>query len=269
MRFVGEYRRITRSCATRDWSSGTHDEVLARHRGSHLLQRFLTDRSLDHCHAGANVLDRARDRPKEALGPGSHVLGNFHVKAPAARRAWLWRDTGELAPAWEGFTIDWMIAEGARRQGDRTDLQLSHADILHDHHDTWLPIEEDYAELADEHEKRWIDRARQAVRLAVDEAQEHRGQLIAVDVDQVSASVAQDFWVSITIMEEYAERWVIVDRLGTDKRPVDLDTAWALADTAFDGIDDEDVTEILQKTAILDGAYVIDPGRAYAWSAIV
>jgi hypothetical protein len=38
---------------------------------------------------------------------------------------------------------------------------------------------------------------------------------------------------------------------------------------AFDGIDNEDITEILQKTTILDGAYTIDPARVYAWSAIV
>jgi hypothetical protein len=30
------------------------------------------------------------------------------------------------------------------------------------------------------------------------------------------------------------------------------------------GIDYEDIAEILQKTTILDGAHVIDPGRVYA-----
>jgi hypothetical protein len=66
-----------------------------------------------------------------------------------------------------------------------------------------------------------------------------------------------------------AERWVIVDRLGADKRPIDPDTAYALAGAAFDGISEENVTAILQKTTILDGAHVIDPGRVYAWCAIV
>jgi hypothetical protein len=270
---VGEYRRITRACAKRDWNVSTHDEVLARNRGNHLLRRFLTDKSLDHCYAGTNVLDRARDRVRGAPGPGPGVIGNFHIRAPAARRAWLWRDTGELDPAWKEFTIDWLIAEGPRRQGHHSDLQVSHADIIRDPDDRWQPAEVDYADLADEHEKRWIERARQAVRLAVQEAQAHRGQLISVDIDRVAASVAQDFSedfsVRVDVIEEFAERWIVVDRLGVDKRPVDPDTAYALAGAAFDGIGEADITEVLQKTTILDGAHVIDPGRVYAWSAIV
>ncbi len=264
-----EYRRITRACATRDWNARTHDEVLARQRGNHLLGRFLSDDSLDHCYAGANLLDRARDRPRGAPGAGPHVLGNFHVKAPAARRAWLWRDTGELDEAASVLKIDWMVAEGPRRRGHHTDLQLSHADILYDPDDAWLPTEEDYADLADKHDAGWIERACEAVALAVREAQARRGELIAVDIDKVSASVAQDFGVSITVMEEYAERWVIIDRLDTGRQPVDHETAYTLADAAFDGIRDDDVEEVFEKTEILGGRHVIDPGHAYAWCAIV
>jgi hypothetical protein len=175
---VGEYRRVTRACAKRDWNATGHDEVLARHGGNHLLGRFLNDHSLDHCHAGANRLDRARDRPRGAPAAGPHVLGNFHVKAPAARRAWLWRDTGELDPAASQLKIDWMVAEGPRRQGHHSDLQLSHADILYDPDDTWLPTAEDYADLADKHEKEWIQRARQAVVRAAHEAQAHRPAIL-------------------------------------------------------------------------------------------
>jgi hypothetical protein len=61
---VREYRRITRACAARDWNARTHDEVVALRKGSHLLGRFLGDDSLDHCYAGPNRLDRARDRPR-------------------------------------------------------------------------------------------------------------------------------------------------------------------------------------------------------------
>lgn len=154
---MGEYRRITRACAKRDWRASTHDEVLAQHDGSHLLQRFLTDKSLDHCYAGSNVLDRARDRLRGAPSPGPGIIGNFHIKAP----------------------------------------------------------------------------------------------------------------VTVDVVEELAERWIIVDRLATNRKPVAYETAYALADAAFDGIDDEDVAEVLQKTTILDGAHVIDPGRVYAWSAVV
>jgi hypothetical protein len=264
-----QYRRVTRACAKRDWNASTHDEVLIRHRGSHLLQRFLTDKSLDHCYAGANVLDRARDRPKGAPSAGPGVIGNFHIKAPAARRAWVWRDTGELDPAWADFTIDWMIAEGARRQGDRTDLQLRGTDLIYDPHDRWRPREVDYEDLALEHERGWTERARQAVRLAVDEAQAHRGELISVDIDKVSASVAQDLSVRVNVVEELAERWIIVERLATNRKSVAYRTALALAGAAFDGISEEDIAPVLQKTTILDGAHVIDPGRAYAWCAVV
>ncbi len=264
-----EYRRITRACAARDWNARTHNEVLARQWGNHLLGRFLNDESLDYCYAGANLLDRARDRPRGARGAGPHALGNFHVKAPSARRAWLWRDTGELDQAASLLKIDWMVAEGPRRGGHHTDLQLSHADILHDPDDTWLPTGEDYADLADKHDAGWIERAREAVALAVREAQARRGELIAVDIDKVSASVAQDFGVSITVMEEYAERWVIIDRLDTGRQPVDHETAYTLADAAFDGIKDDDIEEVFEKTEILGGRHVIEPGHAYAWCAIV
>jgi hypothetical protein len=264
-----EYRRVTRACASRDWDARTHDEVLADHKGNPLLGRFLNDDSLDYCHAGANQLDRARDRPRGAPGAGSHVLGNFHVKAPAARRAWLWRDTGELDPAWAPFTIDWMVAEGPRRQGHRSDLQASHADILHDPDDIWLPTADDYADLADQHASVWVKRACEAVALATHTAQAHRGELIAVDIDKISASVAQDFGISVTVIEEYAERWIIIDRLDTDKQPVERAVAVALADAAFDGIKDDDIEEIYEQTEILAGRHRIDPGRAYAWCAIV
>ena len=264
-----EYRRITRACAKRDWDAVTHGEVLARSKGNHLLRRFLKDASLDHCYAGANRLDRARDRPRGAPGAGPHVLGNFHIRAPEARRAWLWRDTGELGSLPSDLQIDWMVAEGPRRRGHPSDLQVSHADILHDPDDVWLPTAEDYAELADQHEGEWIQRACEAVLIAVHEAQVHRGELIAVDIDKASASVAQDFGVSVTVVEEYAERWIIVDRIGTDKQPIEYRAALALAEAAFADTKDDDIQAIYEKTEILDGRHVIDPGRVYAWCAVV
>ena len=162
-----------------------------------------------------------------------------------------------------------MIAEGPRRQGHHSDLQVSHADILYDPNDGWLPTEEDYADLADQHESEWMQRACDAVAIAVQEAQAHRGELIAVDIDKVSAAVAQDFGVSVTVVEEYAERWIIVDRLDTDKQPVDDSTALVLAEAAFAGVKGEDIQAVLERTEILDGRYVIDPGRVYAWCALV
>lgn len=264
-----DFRRITCACAKRDWSSAAHDEVVLRHGANRLLRRFLNDDSLDYCYAGANRLDRARDRPRGARAPGPHILGNFHIKAPAARRAWLWRDTGELEAAAHLLKIDWMIAEGPRRRGDRTDLQVSHADILHDPDDTWLPSEDDYVAVMAELDKRWIQHACEAVTLAVHEAQERRGELIEVDIDRVSAAVAQDFGVSITVVEEYAERWIVIDRLDIDRQPVDDRTALAMAEAAFADVRTEDVQEIFERTEILDGRYVIDPGRVYAWCAVV
>jgi hypothetical protein len=266
---VQQYRRVTRACAKRDWGASTHEEVLDRHGGAHLLRRFLNDDSLDHCYAGTNRLDRARDRPQGMRSAGPHVLGNFHVKAPAARRAWLWRDTGELTSFPSDLRIDWMVAEGPRRQGHRSDLQVSHADILHDPGDGWLPTAEDYADLADQHEQEWVQRACEAVAIATHTAQAHRGELIAVDIDKVSASVAQDFGISVTVIEEYAERWIIIDRLDTDKQPVARTVALALADAAFDGVKDDEIEEIYEQTEILDGRHRIDAGRTYAWCAVV
>jgi hypothetical protein len=93
--------------------------------------------------------------------------------------------------------------------------------------------------------------------------------MIAVDIDKVSASVAQDFGVSITVMEEYSERWVVIDRLDKGRQPVDHETAYTLADAAFDGVKDDDIEEVFEKTEILGGRHVIEPGTSYAWSAVV
>lgn len=141
--------------------------------------------------------------------------------------------------------------------------------MLYDPHDRWLPREADYDDLAREHERAWAERARQAVRLAVREAQAHRGALIGVDIDKVSASVAQDFSIKVDVVEDLAERWIIVERHANNRKPVAYEVAYALADAAFAGIDYDDVIEIFEKTTILDGAYVIDPARVYAWSAVV
>lgn len=263
-----EYRRITRACAARDWDASTHEEVVAGNKGNHLLKRFLGDDTHDACHAGKNTMDRARD----CSGPGGHIIGNLHVKAPAARRAWLWRDTGELDPFGKEAKIDWMIAEGPRKKGHSSDLQASHIDILCDSNDTWLPTTaEDYADLAVEHDKGWIGRAREAVAVAVQEAEQHRDTLIEVDIGKVNAQVAQaggvELEVSVAVLEVYAERWIIISRLDKKHKPVTEEEATALALAAFD--DEHEIQEIAELTTILDGAVEIDPGRFYAWTAIV
>lgn len=265
---MSEYRRITQSCCERDWNAATHDEVVAKNPGNELLGRFLDKGSIDSCHAGGNVLDRSRDSPK-GQSPGPHAIGNLHVKAPEARRAWLWRDTGELDSAVGDLTIDWMIAEGPRRRGERSDLQESHADILFDPDDTWLPTEDDYAALADHIAHGWIDRASDAIAHAARVAEANRGEMIPVDIDQIDASVAQSHGITITIVEEYAERWVIIDRLRTDKQVVDYEEAFLLATAAFHGIPDEDIEEIFETTEILDGRELIEPAKSYAWCAVV
>jgi hypothetical protein len=157
-------RRVTCACAVADWSCQTHDEVVDIHASHPTLARFLDlDRPLDHCHRGRNLMDRSRD----CDGPGPHSIGNLHIKAPAARRAWLWRGTGELDPLGDELTLDWMIAERARRRGDpRTDLQATHIHLLCDPDDTWLPTVTDYLDLAAWLDAGWLDRARDAVRNA-------------------------------------------------------------------------------------------------------
>ena len=84
-----------------------------------------------------------------------------------------------------------------------------------------------------------------------------------------TAKLREIYGVSITVLEEYAERWVIIDRLDTYKQPVDHDTAYALADAAFDGVPYGDVEEIFERTEILGGRHVIEPGHVYAWCAVV
>lgn len=267
-----QYRRVTRACAERDWKPArTHDDVLAGNPGDHLLDRFLHDESLDYCHEGRNPMDRSRG---DLAGAGPHKIGNFHIKHPAARRAWLWRDTGELDPAGKLFKIDWMIATGARRKGDRTDLQDSHSDLLRDSDDTWLPTEDDYADLADAIDARWLERAFEAVHAAVEAAEAHRRTPVTVDIDKVNADVVQDeglpIEASATVIEEYSERWFIVERLDAANRPVQEEIANALAAAAFEDVeDDDDIEEVSALTTLLGGTYTIDPGRVYAWRAIV
>jgi len=108
------------------------------------------------------------DRSRACPSPGPHIIGNFHIKGPAARRAWLWRDVGDVDPLGVVETIDWMIAEGPRRRGHRSDLQTSHVDVLCDRADSWLPKAADYEDLIEVHEAGWIDRARDAIRDAVE-----------------------------------------------------------------------------------------------------
>jgi hypothetical protein len=263
-----EYRRITRACAVADWSASNHDEVIAKHGGNHLLDRFCNDESLDYCHAGNNVMDRAR----VCKGPGPHVIGNFHVKAPEARRAWLWRDTGELDPIGEIATIDWMIAEGARRRGERTDLQEVRKSLLCDPDDSWLPTELDYDDLIEVHDGGWLDRARDAVREAVTHAEDNRREVIEVDIDKVNAVVAQDEGVEVevraAVIEDYSERWFILDRLRPDMSVVPYEEAVALADAAMEGIPDDDIEELFERTELLNDTLVIEPARHYAWCAV-
>lgn len=264
-----QYRRVTRACADADWRLVTHDDVVAGNRGNHLLQRFLdTKTSLDYCHSGANVMDRARD----CSGPGPHMIGNFHIKHPEARRAWLWRDTGELDPLATIASIDWMIAEGPRRQGHRTDLQVAREPILCDPNDTWLPTEEDYVDLAEEHDGGWLDRARAAIREAVARAEENRREVVIVDIDKVNAAVAQDQGVPIEIaaavVEDYSERWFIVERLRADGSVVPYEEAAALADAAMDGIADDDIEELFERTELLNDALLIEPAKHYAWCGL-
>jgi hypothetical protein len=263
-----QYRRVTRACATRDWSATTHDEVVAAAGGNHSLERFLdTSRSLDPCHAGSNVMDRARD----CSGPGPHTIGNLHINGAEARRAWLWRDTGELDPLGEAAVIDWMIAEGARRRGHRTDLQKSHVDLLCDSDDSWLPTPADYADLASVHDAGWIDRARQAVREAVAHAEENRRERIPVDIDKVNASVLQDegvpIEVSASVIEDVSERWIIIDQTRPNGDFVPYEEAATLADAAMDDIDDDDIQEIFEKTGLLNDTILIEPAKHYAWCA--
>jgi hypothetical protein len=263
-----QYRRITCACAAADWSAATHKEAVEKNGGNHLLKRFLNDDSLDYCHAGNNVMDRARD----CSGPGPHQIGNFHIKRPEARRAWLWRDTGELDPIATVATVDWMIAEGARREGHRTDLQEARQDLLCDPDDTWLPTDTDYEDLIEVHDQGWIDRARVAVREAVVEAEDNRREVVRVDIDKVNASVAQDegvpVEVSASVIEDFSERWFIVDRLRPDGSVVPSEEAATLAFAAMEGISDEDIEEIFEQTALLNDTILIEPAKHYAWCGV-
>jgi hypothetical protein len=270
---MSQQRRVTRACAERDWIVSTHDEVVANNQADDLLQLFLNKSSLAYCHRGRNRMERSRWVPKGAPRPGPHMLGNMHIKAPAARRAWLWRDTGELDPAGKLFTLDWMIAHGARRQGHSTDLQESHKDILLDSHDTWLPTTDDYADLAAEVDAERLRLAMEAVSNASQDAQAHPGQLVRANTAPVIASVGQEHAVpvqiSVGVIQDYSERWIIIGRLDANNQPVDEDVALVLAQAGFEEVDEDDIEQVYRLTKILDGAHTIDPGRVYAWTALV
>jgi hypothetical protein len=279
------YRRVTRACAKRDWSPATsHDEVLSRHRANHVLLRFLDTRTpLDYCYPVGTRMDRSRD----CRSPGPHILGNFHIKAPAARRAWLWRDTGELDPIGSETTIDWMVAEGARRSGEASDLQNSHADLLCDPDDGWLPSQEDYDDLVEAHDAGWLLRAQDAVTATVKQAEANRNELIPVAIESATAHLTQGEAVvveadppaeaedaavadvSAMVFEDYSERWFIVERLRSDKSLITYEEAVALAAAAFPDIDDDDIQELFEETSILDDRFIIRPAIHYAWCAVV
>jgi hypothetical protein len=72
-----EYRRVTRSCAQRDWSSVTHAEVVDVHKSrSKILRRFLDATNLDSCYTQRGRMDRARD----CASPGSHILDKVNAQ---------------------------------------------------------------------------------------------------------------------------------------------------------------------------------------------
>jgi hypothetical protein len=154
--------------------------------------------------------------------------------------------------------------------GHRTDLQQSRKQLLCDPKDTWLPTGDDYEDLAVEHDG-WLDRARAAVREAVARAEDNRRELVRVDVDKVNGAVAQDegvpVEVSAAVMEDYSERWFILDRLRPDGSVIPYEEAVALADAAMDGIPDDDVQELFERTELLDGQ-LIEPARHYAWCGV-
>lgn len=267
------YRRVTRACAASDWKAETHDQVLAKHKGNHLLQRFINVKtSLDYCHAGDNVMDRSRD----CDGAGPHILGNFHIKAPEARRAWLWRDTGELDPIGTITTIDWMVAEGARRRGDATDLQNVRRDLLCDPEDKWLPTEDDYIDLVEVHDAGWLDRARDAVRTAVAKAKADTNELVHVDLEKANAAVAQAGGIPIEVkagvIDEFSERWFYVERLREDGTLITYEEALALMSAAMEGAAPDDIEELFESTVVnlfLNEQMIIEPAKHYAWLGII
>lgn len=213
------------------------------------------------------------DRARDCSGQGPHRIGNFHVKHPAARRAWLWRDTGELDAIGTIDTIDWMIAEGPRRRGHASDLQQSHADLLCDPDDTWLPSSEDYEALVAAKDGGWLDRAYAAVLAAVGEAEAQRGEIIPVAIDKLTAAVGQAASIAeitATVIQEYSERWFIVERLRADGSVVQREEAVTLAAAAFHDIeDDSDIEEIFEDTYILEDQVRISPSKHHAWCGIV
>lgn len=260
------YRVVTRECSARDWGCATHGDVAKKHARDRLFRAF-QERDLSACFAGSNRMDRSRGMRKGQPRPGPHTLGNLRLKAPA-QRAWLWKDTGELLDAESelgDLEIIWMVAKGARRRRSATDLQQSHKALLQDPHDTWLPTDEDYEDLAECHAEAWFERAEEAIRTAATEAQANLDELCIAEIDRISAQVLQEEISapgSAGVIETYSGRYVLISNRYSDRSVLPLDDAVALASAAYS---EDAMIEMVTSSITIGHGYTVDPSTTYCF----
>jgi len=270
---MSEYRFITRACARRDWGCETHAEVEKGNRNDPLFKAF-QGRELASCFTTRGSMDRSRDLPKNWPTPGPHALGNLHLKAPAAQRAWLWEDTGERLDSYEELEhvqIYWMVAKGARRRNHSSDLQKSHEDILFDPDDQWLPSKEDYGDLVARHVEAWQSRAEDAIRQAAEAAASHPDELIEVDIDRIAAHVIHEEIsdepspeVSVGVVETASTRYVSISYRYHDQTVLPEEDAFALALAAFP--DDVWPDQVTHPITVGEG-FILDPAHCWIFRA--
>lgn len=230
------YRRVTRKCAKDDWGCRTHTDVLANGSRTDLLKQFLKQTPETWFTKEARR-DRARSLKPRQPRPGPRIIGSTKTEG---FRAWVWEDDGsvyDVTGSFPGFKLYWMIAYGNRRRGDRSDLQEKRKALLQDPHDTWRPVDLDYADLVDEVDRDFGHRAQAAIKEAVRTARQQHNALIPIPSTDIAGNVIHEHTdvdvVEGIVVEEWNERWLLLAKMRPNGRPLTWPMARDLAAAAY------------------------------------
>ena len=259
-----EYRRVTLECAGRDWAGcRRHDDVIRLHAGEDLIRQFERQNTATW-YTQAALRERTRDAPARGPRPGTRPIGQCKV---TGFRSWIWKDDGSVFDL-DGFDeadINWMIAYGNRRRGDRSDLQVSHAFVLHDPEDSWRPVKDDYVELLHVHNSGFTDRAANAVAAAIEEAEMAHNTVVPIVSPELDGTVIQEHDheedLEGVVIVEINELWVILKNTRPNGRFMTYEDAITIAGLAFpEGVEPQIAFEDEQ---IRGGLYSTDPATEW------
>jgi hypothetical protein len=261
---MGEYRRVTRQCASDDWTKAkTHEDVLAAHGGENIVKQFLSQNPATWYTQDA-LRDRTRDRPKGQPAPGSRPIGNVKVEG---FRAWVWHDDGsvyDVDGAFPEYDIHWMIAYGNRRVDHRSDLQEKRVSLLHDPEDSWRPTDADYEDLLAAHDAAFTELAKQAIAQAAERAEAEHNTVVPITASELQGAVVHEHeedLVQGVVVAEINERWLLLDKHRSGGRPLLYGDAEALSVAAFP--EDAYPAVVSQPHSIRDGLLNADPDTHY------